>query len=373
MFEPLKKHLPQFLRTSVLSCIMVVLAGCSFSAPPLGPLHQASKNGDVEFVRSWIRQGKNVDIHYNDTGSGLENNSTRIRALTPLMVAAESGQLDVVKTLIEGGANLYAESQWANGSGFENVFHYALKSDNLPVIAYLWEKSDKVRFASKLPEYFAYKCSHFCDAQHGEDETTNLPLFLAKIMPNELLGEGIGKLACLYNPLPNLKFLAAHNVIFPKNTLNSLASETPCGSDKEADKIEAATFLLDNGADPNYIPRRTPYIGTSLMQATEHRELPFITLLIRYGAKPNLMNTRGDSAISRTIHLCHADENKQKILLTLLEHADFYENERFRMSYAQYRCCSTSPTTATQRKICKEFDRISGNEAKLKFGSLHTQ
>lgn len=136
------------LKHAALAIIVVFgLAGCFSDSPPLGPLHEAALTGNIEVVKSWISEKRNLDKEYNDTGSGLENNSARVRGLTALMVAAQAGQPEVAKLLIDGGANVYAESRWANGSNPLNAFDYAVENGNVAVAAYLWDKSDKAHFA----------------------------------------------------------------------------------------------------------------------------------------------------------------------------------------------------------------------------------
>ena len=146
---------PAFSTRVVLVIIVVFgLVGCFSESPPYGALHEAARMGNTEVVKSWINEKRNLDKEYNDTGSGLENNSTRVRGLTALMVAAESGKVEVAKLLIDGGANIYAESRWANGSNRLNAFDYAVQNGHLAVAAYLWEKSDKVHFARALDNQF---------------------------------------------------------------------------------------------------------------------------------------------------------------------------------------------------------------------------
>src|SRR6266704_664708 len=110
----LLRHLREPTVSSIRGATMLVavegLFGCVTPSPALSPLHEAASRGDVEMVRSWVREKKNLDERYNDYSMRLEGNYSAIRGLTPLMVAARSGHLEIVKILTEGGANIYAES-----------------------------------------------------------------------------------------------------------------------------------------------------------------------------------------------------------------------------------------------------------------------
>lgn len=200
------------------------LSACTMAAATYGPLHVAAADGNVALVRTWIREKRNLDEEFNDTSSSFEHNYSRVRGLTPLMVAAQAGQFEVARLLLDGGANIYAESSWANGSNRHNVFDYAVEGGHQAVAELIWQRSDKIRFAKYLEYQFANACVRFCDEKTDSNEASNLALFLARIIKDEsTLGRGIGMVGCGPNSLARLKFLAAHGVRFPKNTLRCIA------------------------------------------------------------------------------------------------------------------------------------------------------
>lgn len=359
--------------TRVALAIIVVfgLVGCFSASPPYGPLHEAARSGNTEVVKAWISEKRNLDNAYNDTGSGLENNSTRVRGLTALMVAAQSGQFEVAKLLIDGGANIYAESRWANGSNRLNAFDYAVENGNVAVVAYLWNKSDKVHFARALDNQFSFACFRYCDEKHGTDEATNLALFIAKITTDEeTLGKGIGSVACSPKALPRLKFLAEHGVHFPKNTLNCIGS-TDAGLNRLSTpqtRIEAAQFLLDHGADVNDLPQGT-YTHTPLMMAASSHDPDMVKFLLARGAEPDMPNQQGYTAIMVAANTCSyalpttgsselaALEGRQKIELAVIELlADAGAHAAFSPKLGLLsECCTRQPHTETQEKICRIF------------------
>ena len=54
-----------------------------------------------------------------------------------LLEAAATGDTEVVKLLVEGGANLYAQSHWRDGSNRRSAFDYAVASGKIAVVEYL--------------------------------------------------------------------------------------------------------------------------------------------------------------------------------------------------------------------------------------------
>jgi ankyrin repeat protein len=70
------------------------------------PLASAIANGDVAFVKAFITYGANVNEISND--------------MTPLMVAARYNQVEIIKLLLDKGAN----KEFKNSKGF-NALRYA--------------------------------------------------------------------------------------------------------------------------------------------------------------------------------------------------------------------------------------------------------
>ena len=308
------------LRAIAVMIIAAAHVGCSGEA--MGPLHIAAMRGDAEVVKSWIAQKHNLDATYDEPSKGLEGNYARAQGVTALMVAARAGRFVIVKLLVEGGANLYPESHWPGGESPHTAFDYAVEAGRFETVTYLWAKSDRVRFASRLDQHIAGNCSRTCDEKSGGDPRTSLALFLISIAPDPALGKGIGQAACYsQRPLELLAYLDKHAVRFPKNTLHCTVSKTQSNQTLEQ-RIAVASFFLDHGADPDDPGFGfTPLMGAALAQETE-----MVKLLLARGANPNVQNQSGLTAIGVAANSCVYGgseaqvEARQKAQLAVTEH-----------------------------------------------------
>ena len=95
-----------------LSVVLASLANMSFASPVQGsekssivvfevtPIGNAIIKGDIETVKKFIEYGVNVNEYFN--------------GMTPLMLAARSNQVDIVKLLLEKGADASLKDQRGN-------------------------------------------------------------------------------------------------------------------------------------------------------------------------------------------------------------------------------------------------------------------
>lgn len=188
---------------------IVVLAAIALPCRAMNALHEAAATGDTEAVKTWIAKKRNLDRTYDEPSHGIEGNYARTYDMTALMVAAQRGHFEVVKLLVEGGANLYAESHWRDGSNRRNAFDYAVATGKLALVEYLWTRSDGVHFAAHLGAYISQTCQQYCDDRFGADAHSNVALFLIGITRDDaMLGKGISEAACFsQTPLKLLAFL----------------------------------------------------------------------------------------------------------------------------------------------------------------------
>jgi hypothetical protein len=95
---------------SVLA-VLVGIPGCYYwSTREYHPtaLHTAAENNDVAAIKDWIARGRNLDRGLTYPGN-METSG--LRGVTALMLAAERGNEEAAAALIEGGANIYLEDE----------------------------------------------------------------------------------------------------------------------------------------------------------------------------------------------------------------------------------------------------------------------
>jgi Ankyrin repeats (3 copies)/Ankyrin repeats (many copies) len=350
--------------------MIAAMAGCDAA---MGPLHRAAITGDAEFVRSWIAQKRSLDVTFDEPSRGLEGNYARARGVTALMMAARAGQLEIVKLLVEGGANLYAESQWRDGSHPRNAFDYAVehavdRSGRPDVVEYLWSRSDGARFAARLDEQIAAACRRTCNEQYGGDARSNLGLFLISVASDRQRGKGMSDAACYaQRPVELLTFLDTRVAAFPKNTLHCAAYvSTVRGVRSVEERIAIVSFFLDRGADLEHFDvGHTPLTG-----AAAAHDLEMVKLLLARGANANGRNASGMTAIASAANICIYGgtaaqlEPGQTAQLAVIEYlvragadSTVYASasERARAQILTS-CCSRQPHSGAQRRICEIFN-----------------
>jgi len=351
--------------------IVMVAATAGCNAGP-GPLHEAAMVGNVEFVKSWIAQKRNLDVTFDEPTRGLEGNYGRAQGVTALMVAAGMGRLEIVKLLVEGGANLYLESHWPGGEHLRNAFDYAVEravreSGSPEVVEYLWAKSDKVSFLARIDEHITASCPRTCNDKSGGDARSNLALFLIGVAPDRQRGKGISDAACYsQQPVELLAFLEKHAVKFPKNTLHcAVYYPTVKGMRSPEERMAIVAFFLDHGAD-----LEDPGTGfTPLMGAAFGHDIEMVKLLLARGANINARNSAGVTAIGQAANICISGvgtndaEPRQKPQLAVIEHLAQSGADVKQYATASGRsqlgiltsCCSRQPHSGTQRRICEVF------------------
>lgn len=100
------------------SCIIVLPLALTLpwelwiTSSPLSPIHRAAKNGDVTSIKRELDSGVSVDLPTLNVAHILDGT-------TPLMLAYNYGQDEVVELLIEKGANIMARD-----SGGGTALHY---------------------------------------------------------------------------------------------------------------------------------------------------------------------------------------------------------------------------------------------------------
>jgi ankyrin repeat protein len=348
----------------VAAILFAATTGC---ADTLAPLHKAAFEGDAELVRTWIARKRNLDVTYDEPARSVEGNYARARGVTALMVAARLRHFEVVKLLVEGGANLYAESRLRDGSNPRTAFDYAVEGRSAEVVEYLWTRSDRVRFASRLDQHIVSACFQSCEDKAGGDVRGQLALFLIGVAPDDKRGRGISEATC-YSPRPLqvLAFLDRHAVRFPKNTLHCAAyQETVRNMRSLQERMAIVSFFLDRGADPNDLSAAGI---TPLMGAASAHEVEMVKLLLARGANPDARASGGRTAAGMAADSCvyggaaaEIEPRQQRqlaVIETLIQSGidvrSLSKDEQSRLSILPT-CCRRKPHTPTQGKICELF------------------
>ena len=125
------------------------------------PLHTAAENNDVPAIKEWIARGKNLDQGLTYPG-GME--STELRGVTALMLAAQRGNEEAAAALIEGGANIYLEDKDLNPFTVYNrtALDYAVEGGSRRIVTMLADRWKVKPLTRRGPEDLVLAWEHLC-------------------------------------------------------------------------------------------------------------------------------------------------------------------------------------------------------------------
>jgi ankyrin repeat protein len=346
--------------------LLLALAACGDT---MSPLHVAVLGGDKAVVRKWVADKRNLDVTYDEKTRGLEGNYARRLRITPLMVAAGMGQFGMVKLLVEGGANVYAESGTQVPGEPRTAFDDAVDAGRADIARYLWEHSDRVRLGPRLERQIEQACRTHCNTASGTDANANLALFLLSISSESQRGRGIGKALCTVDPgSPQARFVAEHVKPFPRGTLQCVAFDATARAVRtQAQRAAMIDWQLSHGADLDHAG-----IGyTPLMGAASAQDLPMLRFLLARGAQPNRANDHGLTAIGVAAGSCvmggpEPDTERRmqpqvdviEALLRAGADTRIYTAELVAKNVPLLsQCCNRQPRPLAQTRICEVFGR----------------
>jgi ankyrin repeat protein len=242
-----------------------------------GPLHLAAAEGRVEDVKRLIEAGTAVDIR-----------ATRSRG-TPLHFAARDGRYPVVKLLVELGADVDAKTEYGNtplhlaarsrllvcANPFRGDDATGLPAAHLAVVQLLLESGASVDPGNRegvTPLHGAATCNDVGIAS----------LLIAK-------GANVNNRSNQYSVLdqaiawgPDVAKLLIESGV-EVNTVVPYSGETPLINAVKKGRIELTRMLLEAGADPNALHRRTQW--TALDYAIYYCAPELVQILQAHGAK----------------------------------------------------------------------------------------
>ena len=218
---------------------------------------------------------------------GVDVNTRRMFDFTPLHVASCFGKLEIVRLLLDHGADANAETD--NGLKLLHQVSFGLYKS----------KEDGVRIAELLLEHGAE-----VDAR-SEDHSTPLHI------------------ACEYGRLEIVRLLLDHGAEVNAEIVNGLKPLHEVSSGKyrsQGNGVRVAQLLLEHGADVN--TRRNDH-RTPLHAASHFGNVEIVRLLLDHGADPEA-NAEGSMG-SKPLHEVsygkyRSQENGVRVIQLLLEH-----------------------------------------------------
>jgi ankyrin repeat protein len=363
MAEPIlpMPAMPIFMRCSLL--LALFLAACQSE---MTPLHIAAQSGDTAVVKQWIADRKNLDPRWDEASRGLEGNYARRVDITPLMLAAGNGQLETAKLLVEGGADLYAQANTQLKGEPITAFDFAVNGGSVPVADYLWNKAaDKTRLTTRLMNHVASACIAHCKPGAATDAKTNPALYLISIAPPEIAGGGVGSAVCSsIKPLETLEFIEKHAERAPRNTLHCMAYQVYSRHRPVEERKAVLTWMLDHGAEVN----GRLFGHTPLRGAAAAHDLDTAKLLVERGADPKALDAEGLPPISGAANTCihpapgggpipqlDAELAMVEYLRPMSDPSVYASPETLKKAYLIGRCCSEKQQAPAQRRICEVF------------------
>jgi ankyrin repeat protein len=288
------------IRSVIVSALAMVcmLGGCASEGPGRLSIHFAAAHNDVSSVRTWLRSGISVDSEYSESHLTIHGCGGRISGKTPLMFAAESRSFEVVKLLVESGADLYRESTGCYGAR-QSVFDYAIEGGDARIARLLWVASDKKTMLKNLPldflRAFDTSCSSFSNLNRGLSARSELLEFLLMTFDHQYASEALWRISdrqCF----DTIRFILDRGIRPSQGALVTAAS---------LGITEIVNLYLEKGTNVNgrghsaYTYLREDV--TPLIAASGRMQIDTMRLLLSKGADPNLQDSMGRTALIAAI------------------------------------------------------------------------
>jgi ankyrin repeat protein len=207
----------RIISVSLLVLVSTVLTGCM-------SIHTAAREGNLKEVRRQLAWGVNVNERHFFTRDTL------------LIEAAANGHVDVVKLLIENGADVNLK-----GEAWYGPLHAAAARGHIEVVKILLENGADVNiFHQNKPLHNAAMNGHIEVAQillaHGADINV----------------KGTDEAAPLHTAVSNNQLAMVRWLLSKGANVNPRASYgcTPLHSAARRNNVEIGRILLEHGADP---------------------------------------------------------------------------------------------------------------------------
>jgi cytohesin len=263
-------------------------------------LFEAVNKGDIEQIKQLIANGADVNAKWGDTNTKQEkeNSSSWEADNTPLYYAADSNKMDVVKLLVEAGANVNA-GQWP-------PLPTAVGEKNMGMVEYLIDHGADVDFNdggwTLLMESFS----------SGKEM---VKLLIDRGADIHVRCEWVGGVTALHRAI-RYSYRDIAELLIQRGLDVNAGPWTPLHvAADEKDRLEMTEFLIQKGADVNAKDQRD---RTPLFEATNSGNKEVAELLIAKGANVNAKRNSGETPL----HAAVTDNNKDLAELLISKDAD---------------------------------------------------
>lgn len=268
-------------------------------------LYEAAKTGNLKLVKQLLNKGANPNArgigYTNHDENGEVKNSDQ--KWTALMISAYNNHLNVMKLLIEKGANITAY----NTIGY-TALHYACQSNHSEAAKLLLEHNaadyDTAKVKSGIPLYWALS--------YENEILSNLLIDKEENLNYESIETGRTNLInAFYNKLPNVGITMIQkgaNI----NTLSIKYNESALMWAANHNNVAAVQLLLDKNANVN-VENKSYYTALAFAAGNDSDDLRIPQMLITHGAIINPVNQKGRTALIEA-----ASHNNIKIVQYLL-------------------------------------------------------
>ena len=201
----------------------------------------------------------------------LDNLSLTSKILTPLHLATIAGSLNIVRFLLENGANVNLE----NEQGLRPI-HSAIHSENVEIVSLLFQNQAELDNCNKSNKVLGAEALTSCAADHGSTEIIKL-----------LFQKGIGvkgtrafQIAMERDQMDIVKELVRNCSIIDLADDDTYPPLYRLGVD---DNYEMMQFLIDHGANVDGLAD-ADFQETLLHRAARHGNLDLAKFMIKNGA-----------------------------------------------------------------------------------------
>ena len=263
----------------------------------------AANSGSVEAVRDLIAHGAHVNAAESRKGQ------------TALMWAAAEGHSDVVKLLIDKGADVKAVSK----SGFTALVFAAVKNDAASVRSLLAAGADPNYALPDGTKALTVAASYHSGAAAAAladggadpnvaDRSGNTPLHIAAQAGDvKLIQELLAKGA---NPNARTAKTAAGGRGGDRRFFRQVGEQTPLMMAAKANHVEAMRALVAGGADPKLKDQDE---GTLLMAAAGSGHIEPVKYAYELDPEVKAVNTQGTTAMHAAVTFTLANSTQQQI------------------------------------------------------------